>query len=91
MIQPNRSGRDTVERVPTDARWHRRLSALAFRRALLCTALAAAMSLASLAEADDGYWITTGGGSWANASNWDPANGIADGTDFTAYFDFDQI
>lgn len=34
---------------------------------------------------DSGYWITTGGGSWANANNWDSGT-IADGEDSTAYF-----
>ena len=37
------------------------------------------------AVADDGYWVTPGSGSWANANNWD-SNVIADGADNTAYF-----
>jgi len=38
--------------------------------------------------AQDGYWIASGGGSWANGGNWDTANGIAGGADNTAYFGF---
>src|ERR1051326_5771579 len=40
----------------------------------------------TIALADDGYWTKAGGGSWSNPSNRDPSNGIADGTDSTAYF-----
>jgi autotransporter-associated beta strand protein len=40
------------------------------------------------AAAQDGYWINPGGASWASASNWDPADGIAGGADDTAYFGF---
>jgi autotransporter-associated beta strand protein len=32
----------------------------------------------------DGYWGVGAGGSWANAANWD--GGIAQGTDYTAFF-----
>ena len=46
----------------------------------------AALFLVASAAADDGYWTNPGGGSWANAGNWDPDNGIADGTDSTAFF-----
>jgi autotransporter-associated beta strand protein len=37
------------------------------------------------ATADEGYWATPGGGSWANAGNWDSGI-IADGSDNSAYF-----
>jgi autotransporter-associated beta strand protein len=47
-------------------------------------ALAALLPLAR-AAADDGFWSTPGGGSWANSANWDSGT-IADGTDNTAYF-----
>jgi autotransporter-associated beta strand protein len=38
--------------------------------------------------AQSGYWINNSGGSWVNAGNWDPADGIAGGVDNTAYFGF---
>jgi autotransporter-associated beta strand protein len=37
------------------------------------------------AQDSDGFWSKQGGGSWANAGNWDD-NVIADGADNTAYF-----
>lgn len=37
------------------------------------------------AQNADGFWDTAGGGSWANAGNWDSGI-IADGADNTAYF-----
>jgi autotransporter-associated beta strand protein len=67
--------------------WNRSFSAGAFSawlHALLLTSLFGA----SVAVAQDGYWINSGGGSWANAGNWDPADGIAGGADNTAYFGF---
>ncbi len=42
------------------------------------------------AFAQDGYWVNTGGGSWAGAGNWDAANGVAGGADSTAYFGFSR-
>lgn len=48
-----------------------------------CGLLVVAVSGASLA--DDGFWATAGGGSWANPGNWDEGI-IADGADNTAYF-----
>ena len=48
---------------------------------------AAILCLAATVEAqsDSGYWTIPGGGSWANANNWDSGI-IADGEDNTAYF-----
>jgi len=43
---------------------------------------------AASAAGQDGYWLSTHGGSWAAAANWDPADGIAGGADSTAYFGF---
>jgi autotransporter-associated beta strand protein len=37
------------------------------------------------AQNSDGYWSKAGGGSWANANNWEGGT-IADGEDWTAYF-----
>jgi autotransporter-associated beta strand protein len=42
------------------------------------------------ALAQDGYWINSSGGSWADAANWDVANGVASGADSTAYFGFSR-
>lgn len=42
------------------------------------------------ANGQDGYWTESSGGSWANAGNWDSANGIAGGADNTAYFGFSR-
>ena len=39
-------------------------------------------------DAQDGYWVNGSGGDWSNPGNWDAANGIAGGTDNTAYFGF---
>jgi autotransporter-associated beta strand protein len=50
--------------------------------------LLAALLCAGGAAAQDGYWINSGGGSWASAGNWDSADGIAGGADNTAYFGF---
>jgi autotransporter-associated beta strand protein len=50
--------------------------------------LLAALCCAGGAAAQDGYWVNGGGGSWANAANWDPADGMAGGADNTAYFGF---
>lgn len=48
-----------------------------------CCVLVLAAVGASLA--DDGFWATAGGGSWADPGNWDEGI-IADGPDNTAYF-----
>jgi len=50
--------------------------------------LLAALFCAGAAAAQDGYWINSGGASWASAGNWDLADGIAGGSDNTAYFGF---
>jgi autotransporter-associated beta strand protein len=50
--------------------------------------LLATLFCGGAAVAQDGYWINSSGGSWASAGNWDQANGIAGGTDNTAYFGF---
>ncbi|MGP8199109.1 MAG: autotransporter-associated beta strand repeat-containing protein [Limisphaerales bacterium] len=50
--------------------------------------LLAVLFCAGGVAAQDGYWTSSSGGSWASAGNWDPANGIAAGTDSTAYFGF---
>jgi autotransporter-associated beta strand protein len=50
--------------------------------------LLTALFCAGAAAAEDGYWIGSGGGSWAGAGNWDAADGIAGGADSTAYFGF---
>jgi autotransporter-associated beta strand protein len=50
--------------------------------------LVAAPFCAGEAVAQDGYWIDSGGGSWASAGNWDPVDGMAGGADNTAYFGF---
>jgi autotransporter-associated beta strand protein len=42
------------------------------------------------ALAQDGYWIKSGGGSWASAGSWDSADGVAGGADSTAYFGFSR-
>jgi len=52
--------------------------------------LLAALFCAGGAAAQDGYWINTSGGSWANSGNWDRADGVAGGTDNTAYFGFSR-
>jgi autotransporter-associated beta strand protein len=54
-------------------------STIAFR-GLCCLAT----FIAAQARADDSDWVAEAGGSWANAVTWD--NGIAGGTDSTAYF-----
>lgn len=59
---------------------------LGLNQLILLTALLGGGVTAATAE--DGYWINSGGGSWASAGNWDPANGIAGGADDTAYFGF---
>jgi autotransporter-associated beta strand protein len=53
----------------------------------VCAIILATLALVWPSIAGDGYWITSGGGSWAAATNWDTSN-IADGTDNTAYFGF---
>ena len=57
------------------------------RHAILSTAMAMFFFFAAYARAQDsdGYWSKNGGGSWANAANWD-SGVIADGEDNTAYF-----
>jgi autotransporter-associated beta strand protein len=50
--------------------------------------LFATLFCAGGAAAQDGYWFDSNGASWASASNWDPADGIAGGADNTAYFGF---
>jgi autotransporter-associated beta strand protein len=57
-------------------------------RIILHFSLLAALLCAGGAAAQDGYWVNSGGGSWANSGNWDRADGIAAGTDDTAYFGF---
>jgi len=63
------------------------LRAKAARRATWRLGVMAALLLAARAWADDGYWTTPGGGSWADTNNWD-SGVVADGTDNTAYFGF---
>lgn len=50
--------------------------------------LVATLFCAGEAAAQDGYWINSQGGSWASVGNWDSADGIAGGSDNTAYFGF---
>jgi autotransporter-associated beta strand protein len=67
--------------------WKRRLPA-APRLGRMHPLLLAALFCAGGAAAQDGYWTSSGGGSWANGGKWDAANGIATGADNTAYFGF---
>jgi autotransporter-associated beta strand protein len=50
---------------------------------VFCSLLVLAATGGSLA--DDGFWATAGGGSWASPGNWDEGV-IAEGADNTAYF-----
>jgi autotransporter-associated beta strand protein len=47
-----------------------------------------ALACALRVNAQDGYWVNSSGGNWSNAGNWDAADGVAGGTDNTAYFGF---
>jgi autotransporter-associated beta strand protein len=60
------------------------------RRSVGLTQLLSALFTAWGAIAQDGYWISSNGGSWSDVGKWDPANGIASGADNTAYFGFSR-
>jgi autotransporter-associated beta strand protein len=66
--------------------WRKSFGGISSRR--VNSILVAALSCAVAASAQEGYWINSGGGSWASAGNWDPADGMAGGADNTAYFGF---
>jgi autotransporter-associated beta strand protein len=56
--------------------------------AIFILVLASSLTLAHAQS--DGYWTNPGGGSWANANNWQDQT-IASGTDNSAYFGFSGL